>query len=352
MIGLTTYRDYFALKGRSSKFESLHQYAIDIQEFLEEKVEIVPTLIFKKGEETYDKYDRLLVFEHPTSMLQNQKNGFTTPNIETHFLQLEKLFEYEGEVISYNFESQDSERWIKGIEARRKNPRTSFFNIPTDGEFHTFFTDLLSNSITKEVNEFRSSRINWVIGDSHAPMMWKPETTTYSIPARTLHRCLNEGLKTLTSNSDHVQSLTLCFGNIDLRHHLARQDDPKVAAEKLAKEYIKQAEGYDCQVSVCELLPVMGSDQLVMKSYFYKEEPHFGSTKLRTELKNIFNETLNSSAKTVEVLRVPNSLIDQDGLMNKDAIEKTKGGIHLSPFYYEHAASTNIITPEHAWLAK
>ncbi len=350
MIGLTTYRDYFAVTGRSSKFECLYQYVNDIQEFLGEPVEVVPTSIIGKGKGTYDKYDRIIVFEHPTSLLQKENSGFTTPNIEMHFLQLEKLMGYQGEVLSYDAEKQDFDLWIKRIDHRRRNPKTAALNIATDEEFRTFFNRILSKSITKEVNEFRHSRPNWIVGDSHAPMLWKPGTTTYALPSRTLYRSLNEGLGASILDGDHLQSLTFCFGNIDLRHHLARQDDPKAATKKLAEEYIKQAESFDCQISVCELLPVIDQDQLVTRSYFYKGEPHFGTVKQRVELRDIFNETLHSQAKKVKVLKVPDIIFREDGLMNKDALEKTKGGIHISPCFYEKAASTNVVTPEYAWV--
>ena len=350
MIGLTSYRDYFASskQGRSSKYESLCQYMADLEELLGENVVGVPTCsVGKTG--SYDEYDSLLVFEHPTSLLQKITTGFTTPNVNQHFVQLEKLFAYNKDILSCNLEFTNTERWIRSVDCRRRNPKTSIFNIPSDDEFRAFFKRALSQSYTDGLRNLRQQRSDFAIGDSHTAMLWKPRRTVEAMYGRTLHRSLKEGLSTLVSPSS--ESVIFCFGNIDLRHHLGRQGNPLEATEQLAKEYARQAIELDCDVSICELLPVISEERMTIKSYWYKDAPYYGSAVERTALRAHFNKTLTESAgESLLILSTPKEFYDESGLLRDEVIETTKGGIHISPFYYEMTAAKLTNKPENAWL--
>ncbi len=349
MIGLTSYRDYVASpkNGRSSKYESLRQYIYDLEELLGEPIAGVPTTMIGKGG-SYEEYDRLLLFEHPTSFLQPTAGGFTTPNIGMHLVQLEKLIAYDKEVLSCNFEGVDYEHWIKTLNSRRLHPNTRDYNIPSDSTLKKFFERVLRVSLTESLAKLRESRTDLAIGDSHTVMLWRPQRTVEALYGRTLHRALKEGLDSLVHPGR--EKVTFCFGNIDLRHHLARQDDPIAATEELAKEYVRQTDELNCETAICELLPVIQPDRLVIKSYHYKKEPHYGSTDLRCELRRVFSKTLRANSHNTQVLRVPSVVIGEDELMREEAIERTKGGIHIGPSHYEMAAIRQTTIPENAWL--
>lgn len=349
MIGLTSYRDYFASpkQGRSSKYESLCQFVKDLEEVLGDSIQPVPTTsVGRKGD--YDDYSSLLIFEHPTSLLQKSIAGFTTPNVNLHFIQLEKLFAYERDIVSCNLDLVDTDRWIRNMNCRRKNPKTCTYNIPTDDEFRAFFKQATAKSYTQDLARLRASRSDFAIGDSHTVMLWRPQRTIEALYGRTLFRSLKEGLSTLVS--PNAKQVTFCFGNIDLRHHLGRQEDPFEATVELAKEYARQADELDCAASICELLPVISEDRLTTKSYWYKETPHYGSAEERTALLALFNSTLRESCKFSSVLKAPSLFVGNNGLLRDEVIEKTKGGIHIAPNYYEVAATRQTIIPENAWL--
>ena len=349
MIGLTSYRDYFATpeQGRSSKYESLCQYAYDLSIFFDKEIKIIPT-VRTQDRSIYDEFDTLLIFEHPTSFLQQVCSGFTTPNIYNHFMQIEGLFSAEQEILSYNLEAQDTDAWIKSMGSRRKNLNTACYSIPTDDQFRSFFSKALDKSCTKNFCNFRASRRHHAIGDSHVSMLWKPGRTVNPLYGRTLYRTLANGLESLLSPS--LESVIFCFGNIDLRHHLARQKDPKKATVQLATSYVEQASKIEGKASICELLPIITEDRFVPKSYFYEKEPHFGSTELRMELQKLFNKTLHETASNVTILRVPSVITHPSGLLPEDVLEKTRGGIHIAPKYYECSASYKTNNPENAWL--
>lgn len=354
MIGITTYRDYFAKSNNrgSSKYESLCQLACDIRDTLQEDVEIVASKDIVVDGADFSKYSGLVLFEHPLSFVgRNGQAGFTTPNLEIHNIQLRKVLDFSGEVFTCNMEWQRPDIWTRRINARRKHPVTGSWEWPSDEQLFNMFEQGLKNSITKRVELTRLSRPCYSLGDSHTLMMWKPGSTAQTIPARTLNRVLREGLSTLVP--EKAEQLTLCFGNIDLRHHLFRRPSPEESARELAKEYVKQAAELGLETKICELLPIIEPNRRVSKSYFYKGSPHFGETEERAELRTLFNNTLHEECakhSTLSSLHCPNAIIGSDGLFAPDAVEKTTGGIHLSTLYYEWQSSTLKHQPEFTWL--
>lgn len=355
MIGITTYRDYFAATNRngSSKYESLCQYVIDIAEALGEEAEIVPSSIIRQADQDFSKYSRIVLFEHPSSFLDKRgQAGFTTPNVETHYIQFHKIIKYEGELLGCNMEWQKPGVWTPRIESRRRHSVTGLWDWPSDKQIFDMFDRGLKNSLTEKLKQTRLTRQTYSVGDSHTLMMWRPNSTAEAIPARTLYRTLKDGLDSVVPST--AKNVTLCFGNIDLRHHINRQSDPVATADELAKEYVRQAAELDVEeVRICELLPIITPTRRVSKAYYYKDDPHSGSTEERMVLREKFNEALHrygKDTKNVVTLHHPASFFDSDGLLTEKAVERTNGGIHLSTHFYEWSASSNQHTPEFAWL--
>jgi hypothetical protein len=354
MIGITTYRDYFAMNNRngSSKYESLCQYVLDIAEALGEEAEIVPSTVIRQDEEDFSKYSQIVLFEHPASFVgTNGQAGFTTPNVETHYIQFKKVTEYKGKLLSCNLEWQKPEIWTPRIGARRHHPVTGQWAWPTDEQIYSMFDRGLRNSLSEKFKQTRLNRSAYSVGDSHTLMVWRPGSTAEAIPARTLFRTLREGIDRVIPPT--AKDLTLCFGNIDLRHHFNRQPDPTTTAEEMAKEYVRQASELDLEdVKICELLPIITPDRRVSKAYYYKKEPHAGTTEERMALREKFNGALRrygKKTKNVSILRHPDAFFGPDGLLAEKAVERTNGGIHLATHFYEWSASRNYQQPELAW---
>ena len=354
MIGITTYRDYFAASDRSnsSKFESLCQYAIDVAEALGEEAEIVSTNKLANKGSDFSRYSKIVLFEHPTSFVgRNGWCGFTSPNVVTQHSQLMEVLDYKGEVIGCYMELQKQDVWIARLGARRKHHTTGQWKWPTDEELYDMFDRGITNSMTSAFKKVRLTRPVYAVGDSHTLMMWKPGSTAEAIPAKTLYSTLRDGLLSVVPST--AVDLTLCFGNIDLRHHFNRQENPVESAEELAKEYVRQASELNLKdTKICKLLPIISLDRRVSNAYFYKGEPHSGTLEERMNLREKFNAALDhyaKSSKNVIILDHPDSFYDQDGLFAKKAVERTNGGIHLASNFYEWRAFSKIHQPEYAW---
>ena len=74
-----------------------------------------------------------------------------------------------------------------------------------------------------------------VIGDSHALSVWRPDHTLDFTPGRTLHGFLKRNTPELLNQI--FDEVTLYFGNIDLRFHLMRQENPRAATGDLFRRY-------------------------------------------------------------------------------------------------------------------
>ena len=83
-----------------------------------------------------------------------------------------------------------------------------------------------------------------ILGDSHALSLYRPRSVIHRNDGQTLHGALTLGLMTLV---DAVRfewdvalggrdRFTFYYGNIDIRHHLNRQPDPKAAIKELVVE--------------------------------------------------------------------------------------------------------------------
>lgn len=351
MIGITSYRDYFA-KGNtrgSMKAEALQQYVHDFKKALKEDVEVVSTSDLRYGRAKLSDYTSLVSFEHPTSIIDPKKSaGFTTPNMKCHFIQLAQIIEAEN-VVGCLFERQSPELWMKRFQTRRKSPSPCDpLHWPSNESLWNFFDKLEENSITTEWLKVRQTRLSFTIGDSHSIMFWKPHRTVEAMYGRTLFRSLKEHLSSITP--EHAEEVVFCFGNIDLRHHLARQTDPVQSAIDLATEYAKQAGSIKADVSVCELLPNIQQDRPTGLSYHYRQEPFFGDVPLRDEIRQAFNSTLEKQCALHEIslLSTPVGLICENGLLKNEVLEP-KGGIHVKATYYEHRPHTDQVSFEYQW---
>lgn len=177
----------------------------------------------------------------------------------------------------------------------------------------------------------------YTIGDSHAPSVWQPNTNLRIHSGVTLHRVLEEGLRSWIP--DDARRVTLYFGQIDLRHHLMRQPDPFEATAKLAVRLITQAVDLDIPVEFCTLHPVESEDRKIPGPGCYKGTPYFGSAEERTHVRWTFNQLLldqihNQVPGTgLSVYDYPPDWVDADGFMDQRFMEQG-GSVHIAPEHY------------------
>ena len=169
-----------------------------------------------------------------------------------------------------------------------------------------------------------------VIGDSHALSVWKPEHSLDFTAGRTLHGFLRrESAEEINSRFDEV---TLYFGNIDLRFHLMRQENPQQATADLFNRYVDFAKQLK-KATLVELLPVEHESRKIPGTGLYKKQPFFGTRLERMQLREIANEIINNSG--LEVIQWPTEWIDEDGTKMLDILEM-KQSVHLRPKHYPY----------------
>jgi hypothetical protein len=175
---------------------------------------------------------------------------------------------------------------------------------------------------------------NIAFGDSHAISMYRPGWENVSVPFSTLHGSINRGFETFVPDGGEYDSIETYFGNIDIRHHLCRFDDPIAEAKKLAKRYDDEVDRisnkYGAKVKVWEPLPIENESRKVPKTGWYKGTPFYGTWQQRTDVRNAFIEAL-----TCDVFCWTENLKNSTGELDFDYMEKPQS-IHLSRASYPH----------------
>lgn len=176
---------------------------------------------------------------------------------------------------------------------------------------------------------------NISIGDSHAICMYRPDWNNVSIPFKTLHGALNAGLKSFLPDRP-LENVEFYFGNIDVRHHLLRQEDPELATRTLVQRYFEQAKELNIDVVIYELLPPENESRSIPKTGWYNGTPFYGTRKERNEIRLIFNdEAKKQQSNTVHLFEWVSPLINKDGELDFMYMEKPKS-VHLSRTAYPH----------------
>jgi len=179
------------------------------------------------------------------------------------------------------------------------------------------------------------------IGDSHAICMYRPGWSNLSVPFKTLHGALKEGLDSFIHNKDiDYDVIEFYFGNIDIRHHLLRQNDPTEATHELVDNYVKQAREiaakYNCKVVLYEPLPIEAESRSIPKTGWYKGTPFYGSWALRNSIRKTFRERIRQQQDdTVSLYEWIGAMINSSGELDFDYMERPQS-VHLSRKWYPH----------------
>ena len=203
---------------------------------------------------------------------------------------------------------------------------------------------LQADAITVDPNTIRHYS-NISFGDSHAICMYRPQWENVSVPFSTLHGSINRGFETFIPKDREYDKIETYFGNIDIRHHLCRFDNPIEEAEKLADRYSAElyriSRAYSASVIPWEPLPIENESRKVPKTGWYKKTPFYGSWQQRTDVRQAFIERLKGHT-TVYTWTEP--LKNQLGELNFDVMEKPQS-VHLSRALYPHWQGKNWTEP-------
>jgi len=173
------------------------------------------------------------------------------------------------------------------------------------------------------------------IGDSHTAAFTDKNSTGLRKNGQTLFGALKNNYLQESIDSLHsdIRVITVCFGSIDIRHHICRQSDPKASIDKMLDDLLELTKkNSHLEFEVCGPVPVEYEGRRIPKTGFYKGDPFFGSREQRLELTLYWIEGLKKRFKNV--VTVPENWYSMDGeVFAKDKME-FGGSVHLSPESY------------------
>lgn len=175
-----------------------------------------------------------------------------------------------------------------------------------------------------------------VAGDSHAICMYRPGWFVNSVPFKTLHGALKEGLQSFIE--PHHEIAEFYFGNIDVRHHLMRQPNPEEATRDLANRYHVQLSSLSVkEVYAYELLPIENESRALPKTGYYKGTPFYGDWASRETIRLIFKDEMKKlcANSRVNFIEWVDYLMNDKGELDFAHMEKPKS-VHLSRASYPH----------------
>lgn len=179
-----------------------------------------------------------------------------------------------------------------------------------------------------------------VMGDSHAFSVYEPGQMVIRYDHKTMHGANQCGIKNIVKDYgidiETIRQLTLYFGNIDVRHHLARQTNIKKSIQTLVQKYVKNILSVGIKdIELVELLPIEDESRKIPKSGWYEGSGFYGSWKVRNNIRNYMNHLLEKACKQFswKFYKHSKDIYTEDGKLSFDAMERPRN-VHLSPKYY------------------
>ncbi|MDD2775538.1 MAG: hypothetical protein PHU06_06255 [Gallionella sp.] len=181
-----------------------------------------------------------------------------------------------------------------------------------------------------------------VIGDSHALAMNRPETAILRHDKLTLHGALKRGLKNLMLErlkpKTKIRTLTVYFGNIDVRHHLCRYSGEQ--NYELVAEYENQLKDLAALwkpkfLEVVSPLPIEHESRKLPKTGYYQGTPFYGTWCDRQAVKQILAGHLLAVCEKNgwSFVAHPDQFINDRGELRFEVMEKPQS-VHIRPSYY------------------
>ena len=170
---------------------------------------------------------------------------------------------------------------------------------------------------------------NIIIGDSHTIAFADSTDRIYRYDGKTLHGAMELGFNELLRGSP-AKKITLCFGSVDIRHHLLRHETD---IPSLVARYVDTGDKMSADVQYCYPVPVEFEGRRIPKSGFYKKTPFFGSFEERREVTKQFCSELEKNAPG-RCVTPPADWYTMDGEEYANTIMEHGSSFHISPPFY------------------
>jgi len=186
-----------------------------------------------------------------------------------------------------------------------------------------------------ETIDLKTATGTFVLGDSHSVSVYPVGADISRNDGKTLFGVMKEGMdKYIPAGTKHLISY---FGNIDVRHHLCRQESPVAAAQRLAIDYINHLKSLNIEkVVIHTLLPIEFEGRRIPKTGWYKGTPFAGSRLERVEVMETFNHKVRELGREAgfEVLDWPTHWFEESPEEFASNYMEKPGSVHLSREYY------------------
>lgn len=283
--------------------------------------------------------------------LKPGKNYKTTPPINIFNIHLDETAWYINRFAwpqhkDVNFISMDYPMIPYGTRAAYKIPRdaTSQTWKNTDWDAVQKVCDKVNLWMVDPIHDLEPGQHRLVIGDSHASSAYVGGSMILRRDGRTMHGITKLGIMneviSAYMNPDKINAITAYYGNIDIRHHLCRQVDPKQATIQLVKNYGEMLSQLNLPIELVEPLPIEHESRNVPKAGWYGKNiqtmtPFYGTWKERNEVMHIMKAELNELAvkKGWDIFKWPSYWYEMDPLEFFNVMEVPRN-IHLAWKYY------------------
>lgn len=181
-------------------------------------------------------------------------------------------------------------------------------------------------------------------GDSHSFSQYTPGYMTQRHDGLTMFGALKRGLDMYVY--PWVKSLRVYMGNIDVRHHLMRQDNPSASVKTLLVNYenelLKLQERGVENIEVVHVLPIENESRSLPKTGYYKGTPFTGTWAERTALVKEINAVIDDMCERNgwQAYKHPDVYFNALGELTFDVMEKPKS-VHIAREYYRWDLTKN-----------
>lgn len=257
------------------------------------------------------------------------------------FSRLLDIKSFEGEILSWQHDLPS----IMPLNKRYKNASTCDGFKATDKNFIQTVQTVLDKCKKFDHVEFKP---HLLFGDSHTPSVWTPDMMIERQDGRTLYGSIKkEELhnKIIEYNEQGMlfDAITVYMGNIDIRHHINRQEKDGEALLGLLQDYADMVKGYQ-NVTLVDALPIENESRVLSKSGYYKGTPFAGSWEKRDSYSKCFNSLLKLNAGMMHInfniYNHPQKYYNESGELTFDVMEKPKS-VHVSPAHYRWDLDNN-----------
>lgn len=193
-------------------------------------------------------------------------------------------------------------------------------------------------STAKTITQYDIKAKHICIGDSHATSYALPKSAVIKKNGQTLHGALKSGFiqESMSKTKIKYESITLCLGSIDVRHHLCRFDEPLKELCKLLDDYIALAKEtaleHGCECVIAAPHPVEYEGRRIPKTGFYKGAPYYGNLEERQKLVDFFIDYIETSG--VKCVNQPKDRYAMDPELYAKEFMELGSSVHLAPIHY------------------